>query len=53
MDSGEGRTKHRQRRWRIFSRVWLSMRLWDLVSGALAGGAGDVLGQVDFMAEQS
>lgn len=27
IDSGDGRTKHRQRRWRIFSRFGLSIRL--------------------------
>jgi hypothetical protein len=27
IDSGDGRTKHRQRRCRIFSRFWLSNRL--------------------------
>lgn len=54
-DSAEGRTKHMQRRCRIFSRFRLSRRLFAL-SVLLSGGAGDldvtILNEVDFMIEE-
>lgn len=52
-DSAEGRTKHMQRRCRIFSRFKLSRRLFAL-SELLSGGDLNVtlLNEVDFMIEE-
>jgi hypothetical protein len=54
IDSGEGRTKQRQRRWRIFSRFWLSSRLRSGQSciAVEANMASCVLGEVDLMVEE-
>ena len=52
IESGDGRTKHRHRRCRIFSRFALSNRLASGVSGIRAHGGVDVLGKVDFVAKQ-
>jgi hypothetical protein len=53
MDSGDGRTKHRHRRWRIFSRFPLSNRLHSILAFARLWAVGVLLlGEVDFMVEE-
>jgi hypothetical protein len=54
IESADGRTKHRHRRWRIFSRFALSNRLAIGVRAVQERGGGGlgVLGKVDLMAEQ-
>lgn len=53
IDSGDGLTKHRQRRWRIFSLVWLSTRLFAAGQHMREGTvAGFVLGEVDLMVQE-
>jgi hypothetical protein len=53
MESADGRTKQRHRKWRIFSLFWLSSRLQMCQSRvSVAVGMGRVLGEVDFMVEE-
>jgi hypothetical protein len=53
MESADGRTKQRHRRWRIFSLFWLSKRLRKGQSRVfVAVGIGVVLGEVDLMVEE-
>lgn len=41
IDSGDGRTKHKHRRCRIFSRFWFSIRLVCCQSNGRASGIGE------------
>jgi hypothetical protein len=52
IDSGDGRTKHRHRRCRIFSRCWFSIRLAGCQICSSLYVVGAVLGEIDLMGEE-